>query len=254
MKHSSRLAQSTKVAALHAVASLLVCGLFAAAVFWLWFPHPYERLAGGQELFWLIVGVDAVCGPLLTFVLFNPQKPRRELVVDLSLVIIIQLAALSYGLWTTYFARPLYLVHEVDRFKVIARPDVDASALHAVQSELAPVAWRGPKVVGLREANGEERQRVLFESLKGGRDFGERPEFYVPYSDQTAAKVRRIAKPLSSFLSKYPSLTIEAKKIAGAITLPVESLSYLPVTGREDWIAVIDPSGSVIGFLPGDGF
>ena len=34
--------------------------------------------------------VDLVCGPLLTLVLYNPAKPKRELVMDLSLVVVLQ--------------------------------------------------------------------------------------------------------------------------------------------------------------------
>lgn len=40
-------------------------------------------------LFGILAAVDLVCGPLLTFVLFNPCKSRRELVLDLGLVIVL---------------------------------------------------------------------------------------------------------------------------------------------------------------------
>ncbi|MEO5659878.1 MAG: hypothetical protein ABIQ90_08790 [Polaromonas sp.] len=29
---------------------------------------------------------------------------------------------------------------------------------------------------------------------------------------------------------------------------------YLPVTGRQDWVAVLNAQGQIQGFLPGDGF
>ena len=89
----------------------------ALLVLWVWYPYPYGLLSGGRHLFLLLMGVDVVCGPLLTLVLFNPTKPRRELLTDMALVVCIQLAALAYGLYTAQEARPLFLVHEVDRFR-----------------------------------------------------------------------------------------------------------------------------------------
>lgn len=91
-----------------------------------------------------------MCGPLLTFVLFSPKKSRKELRVDLTLVAAIQIAALGYGMWTVWQARPLYLVHEVDRFKAISAPD--AKALKALPANLRPQFGAGPQVVGIRNA------------------------------------------------------------------------------------------------------
>lgn len=47
--------------------------------------------------------------------------------------------------------------------------------------------------------NSEERSKVLFESLQGGRDFGERPEFYEKYEGDIAKKSMLRARKLESF-------------------------------------------------------
>jgi len=62
--------------------------------------------------------VDVILGPLITLTVFNRSKPRSELVRDLTVVGLIQLAALGYGLWTVFVARPVHLVFEYDRFRV----------------------------------------------------------------------------------------------------------------------------------------
>ena len=112
MKHSSRFRSAARAAVAHLLCSVGVALLAGALVFGLWFPYPYRELAGGRELFLLIVAVDVVCGPLLTMVLYNPAKPRAELWRDLGLVVIIQLAALGYGLHVVWQSRPVYLVQE----------------------------------------------------------------------------------------------------------------------------------------------
>jgi hypothetical protein len=240
--------------ALHFAGSLLVAIVVGALVFGVWFPHPYRQLAGGTELFFLIMGVDIVCGPLLTLVLFNPAKPKRELLLDLSLVVVLQLAALAYGIWTVHQARHLYLVHEVDRFKVIALADVDTAELPKLPEALQPQLFKGPQTVGLREASKEEREKVMFESVQGGRDYGERPGFYVAYDAAQAAKAYAKAKPLENFAKKHPSKLADIDKLQTQAGADAKLLRYLPIIARQDWVAVLNPQGAIVGYVQGDGF
>ena len=52
-------------------------------VFGLWYPGPY-RLLAAAHLFVLLIGVDVVIGPLLTFAVSNRGKGRRAPARDLS--------------------------------------------------------------------------------------------------------------------------------------------------------------------------
>ena len=234
----------------------LVAALFAAAlVFGLWYPFPYRELSGGRELFLLVIAVDAVCGPLLTMVLFNPTKPLVELWRDLGLVALIQLGALGYGLWTVWEARPLFLVQEIDRFKVIATPDFRGASIAGLPNALQPQWWKGPLPVAIREPNDvQERKAVLFESVQGGRDYAERPEFYLPYEGEAALKSLKRAKPLTVFLQKQPDQQEAARKLAFEKGVDLKDWFYLPVVARQDWVAILDKQGQIQGFLRGDGF
>jgi hypothetical protein len=55
-------------------------------------PVAVATMIGGTELFMLVVGCDLVLGPLLTLVIYNPRKKRRELIFDYSLVGTVQIA------------------------------------------------------------------------------------------------------------------------------------------------------------------
>lgn len=235
----------------HFGASTVVALAVAALVFGIWFPHPYRQLAGGTELFFLVMGVDLVCGPLLTLVLYNPAKPKRELFTDLGLVVLVQLAALAYGIWSVHAARPLYLVHEVDRFKVIARVDVDALELNKLPESMQPQWLKGPQPVGLREASADERKKVMFESVEGGRDYGERPSFYAKYD---GIKAYEKARPVSDFVKKHPARQDDLNKLVGSSAQTIAQWRYLPVIARQDWVAVLDAKGEIVGYLQGDGF
>lgn len=255
MKLPPRVSAAIKAACIHLLCSLLVVALAGGLVFGLWYPFPYRELSGGRELFLLIVSVDVVCGPLLTLVLFNPAKPRAELWRDMGLVVLIQLGALGYGLWTVWQARPLFLVQEVDRFKVVAAPDLRGASIEGLPAALQPGWFSGPVTVALREPKDtNESQTVLFESLQGGRDYAERPEFYLPYETKAALKSLQRAKPLAVFIQKHPSQEAAARKLATQHGVDMAEWLYLPVMARKDWVAILDKQGQIQGFLPGDGF
>jgi hypothetical protein len=255
MTTAPRLRAAAVAASIHLICSLVVAALAGVLVFGMWYPYPYRELSGGRELFFLIVGVDVVCGPLLTMVLFNPAKPRAELWRDLGLVALIQLGALGYGLFTVWQARPLFLVQEVDRFKVVMAPDLDAVAVAALPASLKPLLWGGPRVVAIRPpASVEEKNRILFAAIEGGRDYAERPEFYLPYEGENALKSLKSAKPLAIFLKRWPGQQAAADKLAAEKKIDLAQWIYLPVTGRQDWVALLDNKGQIQGFLKGDGF
>lgn len=231
----------------------------AILVLYVWYPHPYGQLSGGRNLFMILVAVDVVCGPLLTLVLFNPKKRRLELIVDMTLVVMIQLAALAYGMSTAYQARPLFLVHEVDRFRVVSMPDYLGSdvgpELAALDPSLKPATFSGPVTVGIRgPRDSEERNRVMFESAAGGRDYSQRPEFYVPYDEAYQEKALERARPLKAFVDRYPAVAADANDLLHAGGVSMNDALYVPVLHKQEWIAVIDRSARILGFLPGDAF
>jgi hypothetical protein len=259
MISKQRFLAALTASSIHFIGSLLVAALAAVLVFGLWYPFPYRDFSGGRELFLLVVAVDVVCGPLLTAVLFNTAKPRNELWRDLGLVALIQLVALGYGLYTVWLARPLYLVMEFDRFQVVLAPDLEGpsatAALQALPADLQPSLWAGPKTVAIREPkDAQERKKILFESVQGGRDYAGRPEFYIRYEGAAAAKSLTRAKPLDKFLIKYPEQKSAAQALATPKGVDLTQWQYVPVIARQDWIAILGKQGQIEGYLKGDGF
>jgi hypothetical protein len=255
MNAPSRYKAATKAAATHFLLSVCVAFIAATLVFGLWFPAAYRDMAGGTELFLLIVVVDIVCGPLLTLVLFNPRKSKRELFLDLGLVALVQLAALLYGLWTLWDVRPLYLPHEFDRFKVVSLNDLRGADTSALPEAMRPGFFKGPLQVGLREPKDtEEKNKVLFAALSGGADYGERPDFFVPFDAAAAKKTVLRSKAVKDFLVRHPQQKAQMEKIAASLNQSVDQLRYLPIRARKNWIAVLTPDGQIADFVPGDGF
>ena len=92
------LGRRSRAAGWHLLISAAVAALAAALVFGLWYPGAYRHLSGGRGLFILVVTVDVILGPLLTFAVFNLKKGWPHLRRDLAIIGVIQLAGLAYGL------------------------------------------------------------------------------------------------------------------------------------------------------------
>ncbi len=56
--------------------SAVLCTGFALLVFAVWYPYPYREISGGRELFTLVVAVDVVLGPLITFVVRKRERKK----------------------------------------------------------------------------------------------------------------------------------------------------------------------------------
>ena len=95
---------------------------------------------------------------------------------------------------------------------------------------------------------------MMVESVLGGRDYAQRPDFYVPYDAAYASKALARARPLRAFVARYPATTGTVTEILSTRNVDMADALFLPVLHKQDWIAVLDSSAHILGFVPGDGF
>jgi hypothetical protein len=256
MISSTRTRAAANAALIHLGLSALVGLTAAAIVFGLWFPYPYRHLAGGQTLFLLLVSVDVVCGPLLTAVLFNPRKSRRELALDLSLVVLVQLAALAYGIQVISQARPVVLAYETDRLVAVSAGQVAPEDLGKAPPEFRKLSWSGPVLVGTRQAEeGEELQSVMLSV--NGVEPSARPGWWQAYEKNRPQVKRRMKKLAELRAVREPLAQGEIDAAAARTGLPMADLFFLPMTSPkmvDGWIALLDREGGIVGYAPVNGF
>lgn len=252
-----RLRAASLFALKHLSISALIALCCAALVFLVWYPPPYSRLAGGRDLFLLVVSVDVVMGPMLSLVIYNPAKPRRELWRDIGIVVALQLAALGYGLHSVAQARPVWLAFEGDRFRVVAVPDIDLSDLENAAPEFKGLTWGGPETIGVRLLKGTDPG--FLDSVKlamEGVHPAFRPSRWVSYDSQRQ-QVIQAAKPVRLLKRARPE---QAKMIADAVRkagLDESRTGYLPLLSHRsaDWVVLIDlADGTPFSLLPIDGW
>ena len=257
---NQRFRTSAPLALRHLLLSAAIAALVAWLVLGFWFPPPFAEISGGLTLFLWIVGVDVVCGPALTLVLLHPGKSRKAIWVDITLIAVVQLSALAYGLDTLKEARPLAIVFEVDRFHVVSHADLDMSRAEAVPDWVRPWGFAAPRLLGVRSARTSQEKFESVDASLQGIEPGQRPDWWQDY-DINAPEVKRRAKRLEALLALHPQETERIQSAVAQATkgtqIRPEDLLWLPVVSRQsmDWVAFLDPADARIrGFAHVDGF
>jgi hypothetical protein len=244
-----------RAAAIHLALSASVAALAAVVVFAFWYPYPYRVISGGRELFLLLTGVDVVIGPLITLAVFNLAKPRAELRRDLAIVGVLQVAALAYGLWTVAEARPVHLVFEIDRFRVVHRVEIADELLPQTPAGIDAYPWRGPTLLSLRPFRDErERMEDTLAALQGV-PLGSRPDLWQTY-DAGRKQVIAASRPLAQLQARAPAQSQQVAQAVRDLGLDPTQIGYLPLASRRAfWTVLIDRrNGDPVGFLPIDSF
>lgn len=244
-----------RAAFMHLLGSLAVAVVVALLVFGVWYPGQFRHMSGGTELLLLIMTVDVIMGPLLTFVIFNVAKGVGHLRRDLVVIVALQLMALAYGIFTVSMARPVALIFEFDRFRIVSRADVVMSELPEALPEFRDLSFRGPVQMALRRsAVGDERSNALAVAIFEGVDTSQRPKFWVPYGEERRKEAVAAARTLAALGKQYPEGVREIEDFALQSNVDAGDLRFLPVIARKDAVVVINQAGDVLGFLPYDGF
>ena len=154
-----------KATAVHLSMSVAVFIYLAYQIYYNWYPEPYFSVDGGWAGIRLIGAVDLVLGPLITFLIFDLGKSRRAILFDLITIAVIQLSALSYGVYSTYTQRPVAVV-VIDQFVYSATMEQYAGTLTST-SELQRYSDEKPPIIysdfPLDREGIDEVQRITIE-------------------------------------------------------------------------------------------
>lgn len=256
--HTSRFdwRSRARAAGIHVALSALVALLAGLLVFGLWYPFPYREISGGRDLFRLVIAVDVVLGPLLTFAVYNLAKPRKELRRDLAVIVLLQLAGLAYGLWTVHLARPVHMVFEVERFRVVHQVEIPLELVDRAPKGIDIAPLGGPTLLSLRPfRSNEESISFTMEALQGV-PLSARPDLWQPY-EAGRADILKAAKTVAQLKSRFPQRSAEIDAAVRAGGGDPGRASYLPLVARKAdvWTVLLDAgTARVLGYIPLDSF
>ncbi len=233
----------------HLSISFLIALLVVGLVFFIWYPSPLASAVGVTHIFLMMLAIDVIVGPVLGLLVYKEGK--KTLKFDLSVIILIQIAALCYGVFSIEQGRPAWLVFHVDRFELVRKNDLILENIDQVQPQFQQVSWTGPQFVAVKSAvSTQQRQNDMFTEVLGGISLAQQPERYVELT-QAKTSIKQRAQPLvllndfndpkvvKMMLTQYPQATAFLPLKANAVDMVVlvnkESASIIKIVDLRPW-------------------
>lgn len=249
-KLEALLPHKVKATAIHLLLSLVVFAVVLYLILFHWYPGPWFAIDGGWQGVRIMIAVDLVLGPLLTFLIFNPNKTRLALGVDFTFIAIVQISALVWGIYAVHSKRPLAIVHWDDR-------------LYSVDSEVLKKQKLGPEVL---KPFGEKLPVIVFaesptdpakvieltmKTITEGVAEYEQTDLYRPLTqhlDESFAK--QVSLP--AIREHSPEIEAKLQRLAAKHGLEKpEDFKYLRFSGRyQEATVIFTPDGKPVGSLP----
>ena len=180
--------------AAHLGISFLVLSLAALVIFLVWYPHPLAAITGVIPIFLMLLVIDVVLGPAMSLLVYKEGK--KTLKTDLTVIILIQLAAFIYGFYSIATTRPAWIVFHNNGFDLVRVSQLDSEHLSDATNEFKQAGWFGPRYAAVLMPNdARQRNQDMFDALNG-RPPSLKADRYVPVS-LAAKEIRATAKDLS---------------------------------------------------------
>ncbi len=242
-----------KAFGLHVTASTCLFVLSLGTLYFGWYRWPGWYLTGATTIVLMMAGIDVVLGPLLTFIIANPAKPRRELARDIAIIATVQLAAMGYGLTTLWHGRPLYYTFSTRFLEMVQASDLSPEQIdlgRKLNPDFAPHWYTRPRwIYAPLPKDDKVAQQIVRSTIGGGDDVIQMPRYFRPWEDGVA-ELRKQLRPVA----KMTELGVDDKEVAGRrmseFGVKADQPVTLPMLGRgKPLVGVIDPATGKIRAL-----
>ena len=236
---NSSLKFRLKAFAYHLGTSVLIALISLYIVFMVWHPAPLAKAVGVTHIFIMMLGIDVILGPLLTFII--AKKDKKSLKFDLAVIVVLQLAAFIYGIYNIAISRPVYIAFDTIRFEVVQANNIPVESIEQASAPYNTLGWGKPKFVAVRPIkNIEQKNDRLFVELETGVAPSMQPNLYEPMADQweTINRQRSDFSSLYKTNSKVSVDTITSKYPSAKAWLPLKAYG-------QDMVVLIDDNSIV---------
>ncbi|MCF6191246.1 MAG: hypothetical protein L3J51_12275 [Cocleimonas sp.] len=225
-----------KASVIHLGLSILLVGLVIGSLLFFFFPQLFIGVSDFKEIAMIIISVDLILGPLLTFVVFQPKK--KTLVFDLSVIAAIQLSALTYGAYALYEVHPVYVTFNIDRFTLVSAKDAEPEK--ALHDEYKISKLTTAKLAFAKMPDDiEKRNDITLGAAMGGGDLDVHTEYYEPYENHIDQVLARSLDPKLIFANE--DSRSKTKSFYKKHQDNLDDFAYLPLnSAKKDAIIVLD--------------
>ena len=233
----------------HFCISLFIASIVVGMVFFIWYPSPLAKAVNVTHIFLMMLMIDVIIGPVLGLLVYKDGK--KTLKFDLTVIILIQLSALCYGVYTIAQGRPVWIVYSVDRFELVKNNELVDTNIQQAQPQFQQASWFKPQYVATEFAKDiQQRNDEMFAEVFSGISIAQRPERYVELT-QAKTQIQQRALPLVELqrynqktdveknLAKYPKadawLPLKANAIDMVVLVNKESASIIKIVDLRPW-------------------
>lgn len=233
----------------HLSISLLIALLVIGLVFFVWYPAPLAKAVGVTQIFLMLIVIDVILGPILGFLVYKEGK--KTLKFDLAVIILIQLSALCYGIYSIAQGRPVWLVYNVDRFELVRSNELIKENIQQAQVPFQSPPLFKPQYAAVQFAKDpKQRSEDLFTEISLGISLAQRPESYVSLvqvkqlMQQRAQSLNMLEQfndkaDIKKVLSKYPQadawVPLKANAVDMVVLLKKDTAEVIKIVDLRPW-------------------
>lgn len=218
---------------IHLGASIFIVTLVISLILYVWYPSPLASAQGTFDILKLLILIDVILGPLLTLIIYNVKK--NSLKFDLTVVIIIQIMALMYGLFTLSQSRPVWLVQVNSMFQVVTANSVNESSQHNAKSEYQHNSWGKPRWIATDDQ--QAIQQLILEPAFY-------PEFYIPI--QQANSERKSKAHTLEHLKEFNT----NERVENVLRKFPTASQWMPLrTNGDGLVVLLDKNAKILGIV-----
>lgn len=170
-----------KAFATHIGISLVIFIAILFYIIYFWYPQPFFTSDGGWQGIRIIAAVDLVLGPVLTLIVFKPGKPRLKM--DLTIIGLVQAAALAWGIWVVHYERPIAAVFLDGTFSSVTANDMKSRGM--TSEKLSTFGTRAPYWIFSELPESHQEIEILLKSvIESSRPLYMYIEYYKPIDER----------------------------------------------------------------------
>ena len=221
-----------KAFAIHLAISFIIFLILLYLILIQWYPEPLFSTDGGWKVVRIIIGVDLILGPLLTLIVFKSGK--KGLKFDLSIIALVQILALSWGIWTTYKERPAAIIYTLDYFTPVPAYQLAKQGITAKDLKKFGDSW---PILIYSDIPKERQQQALIEVLRSQKALYLFSEYYKKFSTEQSEILKANSMNLEKYVENKPKLKkLYLRSLTGTAKT---NISYLALHSRDRWVTAI---------------
>ena len=169
---------------------------------------------------------------------FQPRKKGIKL--DLAIILLLQVIALLYGMYTVWVARPVYTIFSVGRFDLVFANDLNKEKLDNVSdTNFQSVPWGRPQLAAAKKPDDpKERRDLSLNAALGGDDLPQLPQYYVPYATQKTQVLEKL-QALGKLMPFNRDNESAIDRLIEKYAADKVEVGFLPLRGKDEDLTVI---------------